>query len=134
MNIQVEPDAYRKFPFNGTYAEYSFPELLLRVNFSGLTGQRDPPPGSGLAITRESLKVYVGLTNSTRDVLETTRPTLLFPGMNLMGVVDLVIRKRFRAPQLSVFGLFDVSLWNCSYRGDVAQHTAWLFALFTTGV
>jgi hypothetical protein len=88
--------------------ESPFPDLFLQVNFSGLAAFH-PPPGTNNAIQRESLEVYSALTNITEDALGTTRPILLFPGMNLIGVVSPVIRKRFRAPALSAFGLFDVS-------------------------
>jgi hypothetical protein len=90
----------------------TLPDLFLRVNFSGLLPLQDRPQGSGRFIPEESLKVYSAFTNNTKDVLATTRPVLLLPGMNLMVGVDLVIRKRFRNPELSAFGLFDVSLWN----------------------
>jgi hypothetical protein len=84
------------------------PDLLLRVDFGGLAAFHRPPGTNG-TIQRESLEVYSALTNITEDVLATTRSTLLFPGMNLIGVVNPVIRKRFRAPEFSAFGLFDVS-------------------------
>jgi hypothetical protein len=85
-----------------------FPDLSLWVDFGRLAAFRQPSGADG-SIQRVSLKVYSALTNFTKDVLVTTRPTLLFPGMNLIGVVNPVIRKRFRVPELSVWGVFDVS-------------------------
>jgi hypothetical protein len=87
---------------------YLLPDLFLKVDFGGLPAFHQPPGANG-SIQRESLAVYSALTNITEDVLATTRPALLLPGMNLIGVVNPVIRKRFRVPALSVFGLFDVS-------------------------
>jgi hypothetical protein len=84
------------------------PDLRLRVDFNGLAAFHRPP-GTTNRTQRDSLKVYPALTNITEDALATTPPTLLFPGMNLIGVVKPVLRQRFRAPGLSAFGLFEVS-------------------------
>ena len=84
------------------------PDLLLTVDFGQLAAFHRPP-GTNDTLQRESLKVYSALTNITEDVFATTRPTLLFPGMNLVGVVNPVMRRQFRAPGLSVLGLLDVS-------------------------
>jgi hypothetical protein len=86
----------------------ALPDLFLRVDFGGLVAFHqltDAVPG----IRRESLAVYSALTQIAEDVLMTTRPAELFPGMNLIGVVNPLIRKRFGAPGLSAFGLFEVS-------------------------
>jgi hypothetical protein len=84
------------------------PDLFLRVDFGELAAFHRPPGTNG-SIQRESLEVYSALTSFTEGVLTTTRPTLLFPGMNLIGVVNPVIRKRFRKPELSALGLSGVS-------------------------
>jgi hypothetical protein len=65
-----------------------------------------------MAKSEKRIQSLVSFTNNTKDVLATTWPVLLLPGMNLMAGVDLVIRKRFRNPELSAFGLFNISLWN----------------------
>jgi hypothetical protein len=60
------------------------------------------------------LKVYLAFTNNMQNVLETTHPILLFPGTHLVGLVNLIIRRRFRAPGVSSFGIFDVSQLRCT--------------------
>jgi hypothetical protein len=57
----------------------------------------------------DALKVYLALTNNTKEALLTTRPTPLFPGNNLVGLADLMVRQRLKAGGLSTFGLFNVS-------------------------
>jgi hypothetical protein len=57
----------------------------------------------------DSLKVYLALTTNVENVLLTTRPIVLLPGMNLVGVADLRVRQRLKARELSTFGLLDVS-------------------------
>jgi hypothetical protein len=108
LSLNVHLDKTRPAPKVLWNDHSPLPDLFLRVNFSGLAAFHRPPGTNG-TIQRESLEVYSALTNITKDVLATTRPTLLFPGMNLIGVVNPVIRKRFSAPEFSVFGLFDVS-------------------------
>jgi hypothetical protein len=66
-------------------------------------------PNTRADMIHDSLKVYLALTNSTKDVLLTTRPVPLFPGSNLLGVADLMIRQRLKPAWLSTLGLFNVS-------------------------
>ncbi|KAJ2914992.1 hypothetical protein MD484_g5426, partial [Candolleomyces efflorescens] len=53
-------------------------------------------------------KFRANYVETYRDVLATTQPAMLLPSMDLIGVYNMVIRKRFRNPDLSAFGLFDV--------------------------
>ncbi len=52
----------------------------------------------------------LGLTNETTDVLDSTPPTTLIPGMNVVGTAYLYVRETFVQPKFSAFGLFDVSI------------------------
>jgi hypothetical protein len=112
---------YTDFPHVLLLAPDLLPDLVLTVDFGGLAAF-DQSPGIDGTMQRKLLKVYSALTNITEDVLATTRPTLLSPGMNLRGVVNPVIRKRFRAPELSAFGLFDVSPLKDDHYGYTSHH------------
>jgi hypothetical protein len=107
-SLKVHLDKTHAAPYLLWDDDNPLPDLLVRVDFSGLAAFHRPPGTNG-TIRRESLEVYSALTNITEDALATTRPTLLFPGMNMIGVVNPRIRKRFGAPGLSAFGLFHVS-------------------------
>jgi len=52
----------------------------------------------------------LGLTNDTESVILRTLPTTLVPGMNVVGMANLLIRQQYDAKGVfATFGLFDVS-------------------------
>ncbi len=57
-----------------------------------------------------SVQVMLGLTRDTNKVVKNTIPTTLIPGVNLVGIADVFrIRQTYVKPEVSGFGLFDVS-------------------------
>jgi hypothetical protein len=115
------------FRASGDLASGVFPDLFLTVDFSNLSPPNLPlGHGSGRSIAADAIKVYLAFTNNTQKVISTTRPALLLPGMNLLGVVHPIIRKSFRAPKLSAFGLFDVRLADPSIIKELSMDTCTL--------
>ncbi len=55
------------------------------------------------------IDVRLGFTDDMSALTSITPPTLLFPGMNLIGHAQVVIRQRFKTPALFEFGFFNVS-------------------------
>ncbi len=62
-------------------------------------------------VPSNSVQVVLGLTNNTDNVVLRTLPTTLVPGMNIVGMANLLIRQQFDANKgmFATFGLFDVS-------------------------
>jgi hypothetical protein len=60
-------------------------------------------------VPRNSVQVLLGLTNDTNNVIVRTSPTTLVPGMNIVGMANLLIRQQFAKAMFATFGLFDVS-------------------------
>lgn len=87
--------------------ELTQPDLKLTVNFTELLDPSDQPGDRAIAF--DSLRVYLALTNNTSDVLLSTTATPLFPGTNIVGYANLLLRQRLEAAHLSTLGLFDVS-------------------------
>ncbi len=48
------------------------------------------------------------MTNNTEDVLAMTRPTILIPGVNLVGLVSMEIHQTFKNPGVATLGIFEV--------------------------
>ena len=82
----------------------SQPDLLVVVNFTMLNISFD----SWTDTARNSVQVMVALTNHTTNALEKTEPATLIPGVNVVGFLNMVIRRQFVRPVWSAFGLFDV--------------------------
>lgn len=91
------------------YPALTQPDLKLTVNFTELLNPSDQPGDSSIRIRLDSLRVFLALTNNTSDVLLSTTATPLFPGTNLVGYANLIVRQRLEAAHLSTLGLFDVS-------------------------
>ncbi len=51
----------------------------------------------------------LGYINDTRGIYERTPPTVLIPGVNLVGITNFYIRQTLKKPTVSAFGLLDVS-------------------------
>ena len=61
-------------------------------------------------IPSNSVQVLLGLTNDTNNVVLRTLSTTLVPGMNIVGMANLLVRQQFDAKAMyATFGLFDVS-------------------------
>jgi hypothetical protein len=57
-----------------------------------------------------SVQVMLGLMRDTEKVIENTTPTMLIPGVNLVGIADAFeIHQEYVKLERSAFGLFDVS-------------------------
>jgi hypothetical protein len=83
------------------------------VNFTRLLGSAEP----GLTYNRDfdAVRVYVGLTNDTSEIVQNTRPILLFPGTNILSVFRPVFRERVQREGLTILG-FEVSNLLGSFR------------------
>jgi hypothetical protein len=96
-------------PIPGQAAGYveQVPTILASVNFTKLSGfvtQRD----SNYLLSPPLVQIMLGFTKKTKNILSSTSPVPLIPGMNVVGLSNVYIRQRFTKPALSAFGLFDV--------------------------
>jgi len=57
-----------------------------------------------------SVQIMLSLTNQTMDALSSTETTTIIPGVNVVGTVNIGIRREFKRRTMSAFGLFDVRL------------------------
>lgn len=87
------------------------PDLLVTVDFGALM----IPSDSTIDIASNSIQVMVGMTNNTAEVLAMTRPTVLIPGVNMVGMVYMEIHQTFENPGVATLGIFEVSLHVQSY-------------------
>ncbi len=55
------------------------------------------------------MQIRVGLVNDTDKVMLRTSPTTLIPGVNLVGIVNVVIRQVITRSPLSIIG-FEVRI------------------------
>ena len=79
-------------------------DLLVTVDFEPLW----IPSNSLIDIASNSVQVQASLTNNTADVLAMTRPTILIPGVNLVGLVSMEIHQTFKNPGIATLGIFEV--------------------------
>ncbi|KAF9522983.1 hypothetical protein CPB83DRAFT_69023 [Crepidotus variabilis] len=77
-------------------------DLLVTVNFTRLGISIDKQEYT----TLDSVQVYLGLTDRVDDAVRKSAPTTLVPGVNLIGMVQVVMRREFVSPSLSTFGIF----------------------------
>jgi len=56
----------------------------------------------------QSVLVRLSLTNDTQQTVFHTKPSLLAPGIDLIGISQSRIQEKFKDRALSAFGLFDV--------------------------
>ena len=84
----------------GCISQLKFPDLLVTINFTKL---HIP------AHTRKSMQIMVGLTNDTSKVMLRTSPTTLIPGVNLVGIVNVVIGQVNPRSALTIIG-FEVRI------------------------
>ncbi|KAF9525733.1 hypothetical protein CPB83DRAFT_517246 [Crepidotus variabilis] len=89
--------------------QYSQPDLLVSVNFTLLNISSD----SLEDIPLNSVQIMLGLTANAKDIVRTTVPTTLIPGVNLIGIANLAVRQKFSTPGLSALGVLDVSHTPC---------------------
>ena len=79
-------------------------DLLVTVDFEPLW----IPSNSLIDIASNSVQVQASLTNNTADVQAMTRPTILIPGVNLVGLVSMEIHQTFKNPGVATLGIFEV--------------------------
>lgn len=72
------------------------------MNFAGIIGP--VYSDTDLSTAYDSVRVYVAMTSSIDTVYENTDPISLFPGANLIGIVDPVIRQRLKPATLGTLG------------------------------
>jgi hypothetical protein len=87
--------------FSLSYDEDIRPDLLITVNFTML----NISSASILDGAVNSVQVMLGLTNNTANVLQTTSPTMLLPGMNVLGMSRLTIRQKFGKATVAALGV-----------------------------
>jgi hypothetical protein len=74
-------------------------------------------------VPSHSVQVMLGLTNDTESVILRTLPTTLVPGMNVIGMANLLIRQQFDAKGIfATFGLCDVS--NFLFYKNISYNTS----------
>ncbi|KJA15136.1 hypothetical protein HYPSUDRAFT_48660 [Hypholoma sublateritium FD-334 SS-4] len=102
----------RPLPGNNSYGFFDSPEsfynlyqpdLLVTVDFNILMVSSD----SLIDFASNSVQVMVRMTNNTVDVLKLTRPTVLVPGVNMMGVVSMEIHQTFKNRGFATLGIFE---------------------------
>ena len=59
-------------------------------------------------IASNSIQVMVTMTNNIVDVLGMTKPTVLIPGVNIVGMVSTEIHQTFKYPDVATLGIFEV--------------------------
>ena len=84
--------------YNGNYQ----PDLLITVDFNAL----EILSNSTTDIALNSMQVMVRMTNNTDDVLAMTRPTILIPGVNMVGLVSMEIHQTYTNPGVATLGIF----------------------------
>jgi hypothetical protein len=77
------------------------PDLLVTVNFTML----NISSASILDGAINSVQIMLGLTNATVNVLQTTSPTTLLPGMNVLGMTRLTFRQKFGKATVAALGV-----------------------------
>jgi hypothetical protein len=87
--------------FSPSYDEDIRPDLLITVNFTML----NISSASILDGAVNSVQVMLGLSNNTDNVLQTTSPTMLLPGMNVLGMSRLTIRQKFGKATVAALGV-----------------------------
>jgi len=85
-------------------SELEVPDLLVTINFTKLR-----IPSHSVDNTRNSMQIMVGLTNDTSKVMLRTSPTTLIPGVNLVGIVNVVIGQVNPRSALTIIG-FEVRI------------------------
>ncbi|KAF9521515.1 hypothetical protein CPB83DRAFT_887917 [Crepidotus variabilis] len=79
-------------------------DLLVTVNFTQLK-----IPGDRLGFTsRDSVQIFLATNPDVKRVMTLTAPTTLIPGVNLVGMVKMAIRRKFQFQGLSSLGIFDI--------------------------
>ncbi|KJA29492.1 hypothetical protein HYPSUDRAFT_196840 [Hypholoma sublateritium FD-334 SS-4] len=86
-----------------TYYNDFQPDLLITVNFTTL----GMPVDSIIDIASNSIQVRVAMSNNTADVVAMTTPTILIPGVNLVGLVSMEVHQTFTNPGMATLGLFE---------------------------
>ncbi|KJA21926.1 hypothetical protein HYPSUDRAFT_41528 [Hypholoma sublateritium FD-334 SS-4] len=79
------------------------PDLLVTVDFDALA----IPSDSLIDIASNSIQIMVTMTNDTAAVLEMTGPTVLIPGVNMVGLVSMEIHQTFKNPEVATLGVFE---------------------------
>lgn len=104
--IEIGPKEDLSFMFPLSYQD-SQPDLLVVVNYTTI----GVPSNTPIDISRNSVQLMVGLTNNTDYVVGKTSPTTLIPGLNVVGALNIAVRRQFKSPMMSSFGMFDVSVY-----------------------
>ncbi len=86
--------------YDGTYQ----PDLLITVDFKVMRISSNTTTDIAL----NSIQVMVKMTESPNDVLAMTRPTILIPGVNMVGMVSMEIHQTYKNPGVATLGIFEV--------------------------
>ncbi|TFK69639.1 hypothetical protein BDN72DRAFT_840127 [Pluteus cervinus] len=102
-------------------------EVLITVNFTKLGILSNPP----ISILQNSVEVRSSLINDTELAIRSTRPVVLMPGSNLIGIATIQARQKFRIPIISALGVFNsvntfftadiIHVFNDPLQADVIQ-------------
>ncbi|KAJ2913989.1 hypothetical protein MD484_g6430, partial [Candolleomyces efflorescens] len=104
---------------NSDILDNAFPDLLVVVDFAALDKaiEQAPTAVSQVSVRHHSVHVALALTDNVDEINEFI-PVTLVPGMNLLGITDLIMRRRSTQPVLSTIGWPD--LFNTSMAAELA--------------
>ncbi|KAF9534056.1 hypothetical protein CPB83DRAFT_845022 [Crepidotus variabilis] len=83
----------------GSYQAYIHPDFLVAVNFSQLS----IPLELGETGPENFVHVRLGMTDDTGLILQNSPPTTMIPGVNLVGMADIVVRQQLGSNLGSLF-------------------------------
>jgi len=87
----------------GNYQSW-FNDILVAINFTSLPVASTERRHLGW----QSVLVMLSYTNDTEQAVTHTKPSLLIPGIDLIGIENVRVQQTFKSRALSTFGMFDV--------------------------
>jgi len=100
-NKHVE-DEHKFFPDDVHWQDIR-PDLIISANFTQLLQPATQQYG------RDALYVFPAFTSKPRDIVSTTMPFTLYPGVNKIAMITRKFRQRLTPVWIAAWGLFDVS-------------------------
>ena len=89
----------------------SQPDLLISIDYTKIGLPRDDL----VSMMTNSVEVYISLTINTFTAVYHTLPTMIPPGVNLMGTLTLELRQLYKNVGISALGLCSVCLISYSF-------------------
>jgi len=79
-------------------------DILVTINFTSLP----VAPSEERYLSWPSVLVMLSYTDNIKQTVTHTKPSLLVPGIDLIGIDDVRIQQTFKNRALSTLGVFDV--------------------------